>query len=370
MSGSEFLRVLAACAAVLAIAACAPPQSAADGVAETQLSVTDRACVPNEITVKAGKNRFIISNRSMRPLEWEILDGVMVVDERENIVPGLQQRLTTTLKPGQYVMTCGLLTNPRGRLIVTADANAPKSGPTPLEFVSAQAEYKVFVHERTATMTREVDQLASALRAGDVAQARRLYPLSRQAWQQLAPVAVLLSADYDRLEGGASLYRGGHNDPDFVGWHRIESLLFAEQPQLGQLQALAERLQADTATFVHNIGSAKLGVDGLLKGSALIAARIAERKLERLGNHSAGTDVDDMANNLIGLRKVVTVMDRALAEHAAPQRQALLAGLERLQSALAALPAEGTLDDTQPALAATAQQLAQDFTMTLEQLGL
>ena len=40
----------------------------------------------------------------------------MVVDERENIVPGFVQPLTTKLDPGEYEMTCGLLSNPRGTL--------------------------------------------------------------------------------------------------------------------------------------------------------------------------------------------------------------------------------------------------------------
>jgi iron uptake system EfeUOB component EfeO/EfeM len=326
---------MGAALATLALAGCAPPPATpADGVAETAVTVTDTVCVPNEITVKAGKNRFVISNRSMRPLEWEILDGVMVVDERENIVPGLVQRLTTTLKPGRYVMTCGLLTNPRGSLIVSENADAPKSGPTPLEFVSAQAEYKVFVHQRVTAMTGEVADFSAALSEGDIARARQLYPASRHAWQQLAPIAVLASAQYDRLEGAATLYRGGADDAEFVGWHKV-------------------------------------GVDGLFKGSALIAGRIAERKLKGLDNPFAGTDLGDAADNLVGLRKIVSVFDRALGEHAPQQRLALQAGLETLERGLADSAAASALPaaDREP-LAASARQLAADFTATLEHLGM
>ena len=45
------------------------------------VTVTDETCEPAELTVPAGKATFRIHNASERPLEWEILDGVMVVAE-------------------------------------------------------------------------------------------------------------------------------------------------------------------------------------------------------------------------------------------------------------------------------------------------
>ena len=83
--------------------------------------MTAEACEPNELTVPAGRRSFEIHNRSDRPVEWEILDGVMVVAERENIAPGLKSTLEARLRPGDYDITCGLLSNPRGGLHVTAD---------------------------------------------------------------------------------------------------------------------------------------------------------------------------------------------------------------------------------------------------------
>jgi iron uptake system EfeUOB component EfeO/EfeM len=52
-------------------------------------------------------------------VEWEILEGVMVVEEKENIAPGFVQKLKANLKAGQYDMTCGLLSNPKGKIVVT-----------------------------------------------------------------------------------------------------------------------------------------------------------------------------------------------------------------------------------------------------------
>lgn len=87
--------------------------------------ITDAGCEPAALKVAAGKTMFKIKNTSKRAIEWEILQGYMVVEERENIIPGFVQNLTANLVPGDYGMTCGLLSNPKGTLKVT-DSTEPQ----------------------------------------------------------------------------------------------------------------------------------------------------------------------------------------------------------------------------------------------------
>lgn len=91
--------------------------------------ITDKGCEPVELTVAAGKTVFLIRNSSKRAIEWEILKDNLVVEERENIVPGFVQKLTATLDAGEYGMTCGLLSNPKGSLKVTARMGALEQPP-------------------------------------------------------------------------------------------------------------------------------------------------------------------------------------------------------------------------------------------------
>jgi iron uptake system component EfeO len=56
-------------------------------IPQVKVTVNDKQCEPMKVTVKAGKTQFI-QNHSQKALEWEILKGVMVVEERENIAPG------------------------------------------------------------------------------------------------------------------------------------------------------------------------------------------------------------------------------------------------------------------------------------------
>ena len=72
----------------------------AETIAKVNVSVNDKQCDPMTLTVPTGKTQFIIKNNSMKALEWEILNGVIVVEERENIAPGFMQKMTVDLQPG------------------------------------------------------------------------------------------------------------------------------------------------------------------------------------------------------------------------------------------------------------------------------
>ncbi|HEY0276237.1 MAG TPA: cupredoxin domain-containing protein, partial [Paenirhodobacter sp.] len=95
--------------------------------ADRVVTITANACEPMQISVPGGRRSFEIVNASDRPIEWEILDGVMVLAERENIAPGFRAGLTVQLQPGTYDMACGLLSNPRGTLTVIPSDEATQA---------------------------------------------------------------------------------------------------------------------------------------------------------------------------------------------------------------------------------------------------
>ncbi|MGO1298177.1 MAG: cupredoxin domain-containing protein [Vibrio sp.] len=119
------------------------------------LSVTDKQCEPMALNVPAGKVQFIIKNNSMRALEWEILNGVMVVAERENIAPGFYQKMTVNLEPGEYQTTCGLLTNPHGSLTVSGAHDYHVKAQ---DLVLIAAEYKFYMIVKTRQLQTWLQQ--------------------------------------------------------------------------------------------------------------------------------------------------------------------------------------------------------------------
>ena len=188
---------------------------------EVTVTIHPHSCEPNALTVPAGFNSFRIVNTSERAVEWEILDGVLVVEERENIAPGLSQVINATLAPGDYAITCGLLSNPRGTLHVTATAESEasaKARPSMVAFIGPLSEFRVYLSSQSTALIKAVDALAHAIAEGDLTQAQALYVPAREAYQRLAPAAQRMAeldnainarADYfERREQDSSSHAG------------------------------------------------------------------------------------------------------------------------------------------------------------------
>jgi iron uptake system component EfeO len=241
-------------------------QTAPKTVAGTVYKVTvgDKTCDPNAFTVPAGRTTFEIYNASNRTLEWEILDGVMVVEERENITPGLRSTMTARLKPGRYEITCGLLSNPRGTLTVTASAEseAERQKPPVKAFVGPLSEYRVYLVMQSSALTKAAGQLADTIRAGDIDAARRQYAAARLPYRRLDMVTGRFSDLKNAIDPVADYLAGRENDPAFTGFHRIEYGLFSKN-SLDGLAPAVDKLVADIATLNDRIRALRLAPEDL-----------------------------------------------------------------------------------------------------------
>jgi iron uptake system component EfeO len=318
------------------------------------LTITASACEPNAITVAAGKRSFQIRNTSDRTVEWEILNGVLVVAERENIVPGFFQTLSADLAPGDYEMTCGLLSNPRGVLHVKqSDEYAAKKSTVSLRnFLGPLSEYKVFMVMQTNAALDAATQLADAIKAGDLAKAQSLYEPARLPYKRLEPVAYRLSDLKNAIDPVADYFEKREADPAFVGFHRIEYGLF-EKKSLDGLEPIAARLVADMTTLKDRLRALKLDPSTLIALPGDMAAHMDQAGVFDGENHYAHTDLQDIDANLEGIEKIAGLLTAVAKPVDAKLAQDMTDRLAEARAALTALkvsdayPAYNTLSDAQ-----------------------
>lgn len=260
------------------------------------VAITERGCEPGEFSIPAGRTAFRIVNRSDRALEWEILDGVMVLEERENIAPGLTQGLTARLEPGTYAITCGRLSNPRGRLTALPAAASAPWRPEPRDLLAPMAEYKVHVTLQVMAMQEAVEDLGEALDKGDTAQAGRLIAEAGQARDQLLSALQLLPEAREALASVSS------------GLARLTaSLPVAGSGGADVPRETLARLRADSEALSARIGDARITPASMAAG--------ASRSLR-------GPDAITPAS-LDGVGRVVSLL-RPLAIRLDPELQASL----------------------------------------------
>ena len=302
---------------------------------EIAVIIHAHACEPNALTVPAGRASFRIINRSDRAVEWEILDGVLVVEERENIAPGLSKVINANLLPGDYDITCGLLSNPRGTLHVTptaeSDAQA-KAKPSMVAFVGPLSEFRVYLNTQGGALITTVSALQQAIAAGDLSQAQALYLPAREAYQRLAPAAQRLAELDNAINARADYFEKREQDPAFSGFHRLEYGLFA-QHSLDGLAPIAQRLLADVTTLKQQLLAQSLPPEQLVSIlvrnlNSLADVRAASGEEERYSH----LDLNGFAANLTVTRKVVDLMRPLLGKSAAD----LLPGIDSAINAFAA----------------------------------
>ena len=327
-------------AALVALTACQPPESkksepapsAASGAAsqaaasapagETprnadgsiSVAVNDHACEPMQITVPSGQTVFQIKNDSTRKLEWEILKGVMVVDERENIAPSLSDKMTVTLLPGEYEMTCGLLTNPRGKLMVTDSGFKNTTDEAALEKLAQPlGDYKKYVQGEAKELVSKTEAFVAAVKAGDIDKAKSLFASTRVHYERIEPIAELFNELDPAIDAREDDFKDGPKDANFTGFHRIEHALWVEKDVKG-VQTVADKLLEDVKKLQTEIDELNFPPTKVVGGAAALIEEVAGSKITGEEDRYSHTDLSDFQANVDGAQKIVDLFRTPIAE--------------------------------------------------------
>lgn len=315
------------------------------------VTIKDGACTPNDITVPAGRSTFKIVNESDRALEWEILDGVMVVEERENIVPGFSQTMEAKLRAGDYEITCGLLSSPRGSLHVTpsAESDAEAARPPVSAFIGPLAELQVFLVTQVNTLAKASKALDEAVKAGDLDGARAAYQAARVPYKEIEPMADMFADLHNMIDPVADYLEKREADPAFTGFHRLEYGLFAQNSTDG-LAPVADRLVADIATLKDRLRGLRIPPEQIAKGSARLMRMLGENRIASGHDHYSQTDLADFSANLDGVTRMMALLRPVAIEANA----AAVADIEKTTAEMAGALAALRSSDGFPAYAAVA----------------
>jgi iron uptake system EfeUOB component EfeO/EfeM len=169
------------------------------------------------------------------------------------LAPGSSQRLRITLPDGSYHLACSwqsgvpALQSPDRRVSSSKAAHGhPLLLLSVAEMQSAARTYGMQVNLRTQVLARDVTDLATAVRDGDVARQRKLWLTGHTDYLKLggpmASTATGIAID------GLPVSPGGVQDQAFTGFHRIEYLLWNGGTR-AQLEAATARLVTDVTAL-------------------------------------------------------------------------------------------------------------------------
>lgn len=277
-------------------------------ISQIKIIINDKKCEPMEIITFNEKIQFVIKNESKRKIEWEILKGVIVIDERENIIPGFTQKITIKLDAGKYNMTCGLLSNPQGIILVKEKKinNQVKhfNWKNFSSLVRPIFQYKKYV-------TKEIEQLLintkifiTAIKNNDLKKAKFLFAKTRQHYERVESIAELFSDLDARIDAQEDSYEEKSLDPKFIGFHKLEKALFFEKTTLN-MERYANYLYNDILDLKKRINDMIFPANKVIGGAALLMEEIAANKISGEEDRYSKTDLWDISANIDGAKKII-----------------------------------------------------------------
>jgi iron uptake system component EfeO len=275
------------------------------------VNATDTACEVSRAESAAGAVIFKISNTGSKVNEFYIFaSGDRVMGEKENILPGVPVELRVELPAGTYEAACkpGMAGDGiRSKFTVTGSA-APLTADQKL--ADASASYQRYVRSQTDALLVKTEEFVVAVKAGDVAKAKALFPVARTYWERIEPVAEIFGDLDPKIDGREDVVAEGLA---FTGFHRIEKDLWTTG-DISKDGAIADQLLTDVKTIVAKANAEKLSPLQLANGAKELLDEVATGKITGEEDRYSHTDLWDFAANVEGSKAAIAALRPALEE--------------------------------------------------------
>ncbi|HEX4751257.1 MAG TPA: iron uptake system protein EfeO [Solirubrobacterales bacterium] len=278
----------------LFVAACGSSDKAPAGSKQLSFTLTEEGCSPTEASAPAGPIEFKVENEgSSKYTELEVLDGETLLGEHENVTEGLSGSFALTLEEGEYTVRCQEAAGEgEGVLKVTGQLKTKKSP----EIEKAVDSYKEYLLENSEELTKNTKPFVAAVIAGNIAEAKQIYPKPRINYERIEPVAE----SFGDLDPRIDARENDVPKSEFGGFHRIEKALWEEDTTKG-MKPVAEALRADVEELEEKIkGDIKIQAVEIANGANELLTEVSTSKITGEEERYSHIDLVDFLANVEG----------------------------------------------------------------------
>ncbi|AZA11075.1 iron uptake system protein EfeO [Corynebacterium gerontici] len=169
---------------------------------------------------------------------------------------------------------------------------------------AAVSDYTGYVRGQVSSLQGVGGDFIAAVKAGDVEKSKELYPVARQPYERIEPVAESfgdLDARIDQRE--ADLEQGDQ----WSGFHKIEKALWVDGQITDETKKDAEQLSKDIEELAKKVNAAdyELNVDEIAHGAQELLDEVSTSKITGEENVFSHADLYDFEANLEGSKSAV-----------------------------------------------------------------
>jgi iron uptake system component EfeO len=283
-------------------------KTAADTGKTTTVSIalTPQGCAPKPATVTAGAVQFNVTNKNASAVsEAELRTGDLskILGEQENLTPGLSGGFELTLQPGSYKINCPGASQQHATFKVTGKTSGASWQSNP-QLAAAVSGYSTYINDNTTQLVSGTQTFCKAIDAGNLSQAKILYPKARVYYERIEPVAEIwgsLDTEIDgRWENPVTVAS------QFTGFHKLEQLMWSNNTLSGA-PALCSGLVAHEQQLLTLVKSAQYNPLEMASGATDLINEAATSKISGEEERYSNTDLPVFKANVDGAMEVVSL---------------------------------------------------------------
>lgn len=202
-----------------------------------------------------------------------------------------------------------------GLLSMTALLAACNEQPTPTtpaaakldRFEQVVSDYRTYAIAELEQFTKQTEAFTTAVKEGDLKQAKALYAPTRMHYERAEPIAEVfgdLDPKIDAREGDVKASEWG-------GYHRIEQGLFEKGTTKGY-EDYADQLMKDVHLLRAKVETVEVTPELLVTGATDLLNEVSTSKVTGEEDRYSHTDLYDFAANVQGAEKIYQLLDPAL----------------------------------------------------------
>ena len=260
----------------------------------------------------AGGITFKVSNKDATGItEFELLDGVRILGEKENLPPGFAGSFSLSLNPGRYEMYCPGAATPRAPFTVTGTASSAAATDTKALLNQGTKNYGTYVEAQIGFLLTNVQPLV----AGDQ---ERGSGGSQGRLRQGAPVLRADRTGRRVVQGSRPRDRCPRADDGLAptkltGFHRIEYGRWSVGSVAG-LAPVADKLAADVGKLQKLATGLHYQPAELANGAVGLLDEVSKSKVTGEEERYSHIDLLDFQANVEGSEQAFANLQPGLAK--------------------------------------------------------
>lgn len=167
--------------------------------------------------------------------------------------------------------------------------------------------YKKFVENQVDTLLKDTEKFAETIKAGNLEEAKKQYPVIRMAYERSEPIAESfgeLDVNIDfRL---ADYLEENKIEEGWRGFHRIEKIMWEQNTTKGTEQ-YAEQLVKDIKELKAKVATVEVTPDLMVTGAVDLLNEVATQKITGEEEIYSHTDLYDFKANIEGAEEIFKI---------------------------------------------------------------